>query len=185
MQPRLPLLGNIDRILEIAGGIGNLIGLPLANPGKTFTLATGVPIDGTKGYAKSALWFNTKNGGIYENTGTYASSVWVKHTAGATAVQGVAAGYKIARGQKSTVTASDTVVTGLATVVSVVATLESDPVDTCSLASAAIGDQAGSPAAGSVLIKTWMPTTGGVAGNPTLIAATTFTKKVNWIAVGT
>lgn len=184
MKAWLDLIGNVDRILNL-GGIGNLIGLPLANAGKSYTLATGVPINGVKGYAPSALWFNTKNGGVYENTGTYLSSLWVKYTPGAAAVQGVAAGYKIARGQKSTVTASDTVVTGLATVVSVVATLESDPVDTCSIASAAIGDQAGTPAAGSILVKTWMPTTGGVAGNPTLIPATTFTKKVNWIAVGT
>jgi hypothetical protein len=96
----------------------------------------------------------------------------------------VAGGYKIARGQLSTASASDTVVTGLTTVVSVVATLESDPVDTCSVATAQVGDQAGAPAAGSVIIKTWKPTTGGAAGNPTLIAATAFTKKVNWIAIG-
>lgn len=100
-------------------------------------------------------------------------------------VTGVASGYKVARGQHTTVAASDTVVTGLTTVVSAVASLESDPVVGASFASAAIGDQAGTPAAGSILVKTWKPTTAGAAGNPDVIAASTFGKLVNWIAIGT
>lgn len=95
---------------------------------------------------------------------------------------GVAAGYKIARGQATTVAASDTIVTGLTTVVSAVACLEDAPVIGCDRATAAIGDQAGTPAAGSILIKTWKPT---ASGDATPVAATTFTKKVNWIAIGT
>lgn len=95
---------------------------------------------------------------------------------------GTAAGFKIARGQLTTVTAADTVVTGLATVVAVVASLDADPVDDPFMCSATIGDQAGTPAAGSVIIKTWK-NTGGT--DPTPTAATTFTKKVNWIAIGT
>jgi hypothetical protein len=95
---------------------------------------------------------------------------------------GIAGGYKIARGVHTTVAASDTVVTGLATVVAVVASMGSDPVDDPFMCSATIGDQAGSPAAGSVLIKTWK-NTGGT--DPTPLAATTFTKLVNWIAIGT
>jgi len=98
-----------------------------------------------------------------------------------TDVKGVAADYAIARGQHTTVAASDTVVTGLATVVSVVASMESDPVDDPFMCSAAKGDQAGAPAAGSVYIKTWK--TDGT--DPTPAAATTFSKLVNWIAVGT
>lgn len=94
---------------------------------------------------------------------------------------GVASGYKIARGVHTTVTASDTVATGLSTVVAIVATLESDPGDNPLLVSASIGDQAGAPAAGSVLIKTWK--TDGT--DPTPVAATTFSKKVNWVAIGT
>jgi hypothetical protein len=90
----------------------------------------------------------------------------------------------LAFGQHTTVAASDTVVTGLSRVLQVTATLQDDPTDTASLAAATIGDQAGTPAAGSVLIKTWKPTTGGASGNPTLVAATAFSKKVNWIAVG-
>ena len=97
-------------------------------------------------------------------------------------VGGVAADYKIARGVHTTVAASDTVVTGLATVVAVVATLESDPVLDPLLVTASIGNQSGAPAAGSVLIKTWQPT---AANDVTPIAATTFGKKVNWIAIGT
>lgn len=102
--------------------------------------------------------------------------------AAAVATAGVAAGYKIARGQLTTVTAADTVVTGLATVVAVVASLESDPVDDPFMCSAQIGDQAGTPAAGSIIIKTWKNTAGT---DPTPLAASTFTKKVNWIAIGT
>lgn len=100
----------------------------------------------------------------------------------ASAPAAVAAGYKIARGQLTTVTATDTVVTGLATVVAVVACLDSDPVDDPEWVTATIGDQAGTPAAGSVIIKTWKNTSGS---DPTPVAASTFSKKVNWIAVGT
>ncbi len=88
---------------------------------------------------------------------------------------------RTARGQHTTVAASDTVVTGLTKVVAVVASLDSDPADDPMLASASIGDQAGAPASGSVLIKTWK-NTGGT--DPTPVAATTFAKKVNWIAIG-
>lgn len=95
------------------------------------------------------------------------------------AVQGVAAAYKIARGQATTATASDTVVTGLATVTSVVANLSDAPTTDPEIATASYGDQAGSPAAGSILIQTWK-TLGG-----TPVAATVFSKKVNWIAIGT
>jgi hypothetical protein len=88
---------------------------------------------------------------------------------------------KIARGQLTTVTAGDTVVTGLATVAAVVASLESDPTDNPFMVTAQIGDQAGAPATGSIIIKTWQNTGGA---DPTPAAATTFGKKVNWIAIG-
>jgi hypothetical protein len=96
-------------------------------------------------------------------------------------VQGVAGGYKIARGQHTTVDEDDTVVTGLALVVSVVAQLDSDPVDGCMHVTSSIGDQTTTPVAGSILIKTWKSTD----GDATLVPATTFSKLVNWIAVGT
>jgi len=88
---------------------------------------------------------------------------------------------RTARGQLTTATASDTVVTGLTKVVAVVASLDSDPGDDPMFATASIGDQAGAPAAGSILVKTWKNTAGT---DPTPAAATTFAKKVNWIAIG-
>lgn len=98
------------------------------------------------------------------------------------AVAGVAAGYKVARGQHTTVAASDTVATGLATVVAAVAVLDSDPTTDPLFVTCSIGDQAGAPAAGSIYIKSWKPT---AVNDVTPIAATTFGKKVNWVAVGT
>src|SRR5258706_13534464 len=70
-------------------------------------------------------------------------------------IAGVAPGYKVARGQMTTASASDTVVTGLATVVAAIANLEDAPVIGADRANAAIGDQAGTPAAGSILIKSY------------------------------
>lgn len=98
-----------------------------------------------------------------------------------TPVAGVAASYKVARGVAA-VTGTATVVTGLATVVAVVASAQSDP-DGTALAevSGTIGDQAGTPAAGSVILKCWKIT---AADNGALIAATA-AQNVNWIAVGT
>lgn len=116
-----------------------------------------------------------------ESGGTLAIAGSDRTSALATAPAAVAAGYKIARGQHTTVAASDTVVTGLATVVAAVACLDSDPGDDPLLVSCSIGDQAGTPAAGSILINTWK--TNGT--DPTPSAAGTFSKKVNWIAIGT
>ncbi|MBI3979653.1 MAG: hypothetical protein HY331_15845 [Chloroflexi bacterium] len=97
-------------------------------------------------------------------------------------VQGIAAGYKLARGQATTVAASDTIASGLVTVVAVVATLDDDPVAGCQSVTASIGNQAGAPAAGSFYLKTWKAT---ATADTALIAATTFSKKVNWVAIGT
>lgn len=94
---------------------------------------------------------------------------------------GVGKGCLIVGGQHTTVAASDTKVTGLAKVIACGCTLDSDPGDDPEWATASIGDQAGAPAAGSILIKTWK-NTGGT--DPTPLAATTFTKKVNWWAIG-
>lgn len=88
---------------------------------------------------------------------------------------------RIVWGQSTTVAASDTIVTGLGTLVAVIACLNDDPSDDPEWVSASIGDQVGAPAAGSFLLKTWK-NTGGT--DPTPAAATTFSKKVNWIAIG-
>jgi hypothetical protein len=88
---------------------------------------------------------------------------------------------KVVAGQVTTVTASDTIATGLRKVLYAVAVLEDAPVAAVSSAQAAVGDQAGTPAAGSILIKTWKAT---ASGDTTPLAASTFGKKVNYFAVG-
>lgn len=90
-------------------------------------------------------------------------------------------GLVVKSGQHTTVTAADTVVTGLSSVVAAIASLDSDPVAGAQHANASIGDQAGAPAAGSILINSWKAT---ATADTAMIAATTFSKKVNWIAVG-
>jgi len=95
--------------------------------------------------------------------------------------QGVAAGYKLARGVAA-ITGTGTVVTGLATVVAVIATPQDDPNGLALAAvSATIGNQSGAPAAGSVILKAWKVT---AVGDATLIAATA-AKNINWVAIGT
>ena len=89
--------------------------------------------------------------------------------------------HKIITGQHTTVAASDTIDTGLRKVLYAVAQLEDAPVIGCDRALAAVGDQNGTPAIGSILIKTFKPTT---TTDTTPIAATTFSKKVNYIAIG-
>jgi predicted RecA/RadA family phage recombinase len=89
-------------------------------------------------------------------------------------------GLTVVAGQLTTVSATDIVVTGLSQVLAVVAGYETDPADPNSYVSAQIGDQAGSPAAGSIVVKTWKTT----GSDPTPVAADAFGKKVNWIAVG-
>lgn len=97
-------------------------------------------------------------------------------------VQGVAAGYKLARGTVTPTTASDTVVTGLATVVAAVASFKGAPTLTHMFNVADIGNQAGAPAAGSIYIKSYKPT---ATGDVTPTAATTPWGAVDWIAIGT
>lgn len=151
--------------------------------------ANGDPVGGTAGSGAwtkvVADWDAGYVGGIAEVAALAADEYGIlclnEFATDDVAVAGVAVGYKIARGQHTTVAAADTVVTGLATVVSVVASYETDPADANILVSAQVGDQAGAPAAGSIIIKTWR--TDGT--DPTPLAANAFAKKVNWIAVGT
>jgi len=104
--------------------------------------------------------------------------------AGGSNVAGVAAGYKVARGVHQQAAASDTVVTGLTTVVAIVASWRDTPTLNQMFVTATIGNQAGAPAAGSVLIKTFKPTANN---DVTPTAATDFTDNlsVDWIAIGT
>ncbi|MBN2492878.1 MAG: hypothetical protein JXQ29_18660 [Planctomycetes bacterium] len=82
----------------------------------------------------------------------------------------------------TTVTAADTIIcTGLGKVICVFASYDTDPADANLYVSATIGDQAGTPAAGSVIVKTWKTADGA---DPTPAAATAFSKIVTVIAFG-
>ena len=85
----------------------------------------------------------------------------------------------IASGTQTTVAAADTVQTTLREVRQVLATIGEDLVLTAAGVTITISDQVASP--GAFVVKTWMATT---SGNTAPIAATTFGKKVHWIAVG-
>lgn len=92
--------------------------------------------------------------------------------------------YKIARGVHTQVAASDTVVTGLSTVVAVVTSFQSAPTVKQLYIAGDIGNQSGAPAAGSVLIKSYKPT---AVDNCTPTAATDFSENLvfGWVAIGT
>jgi len=172
-----------------AGGLLKVAGTTLTPTAAEYNRLAGVT-PGTAAASKAAVLGASKNltelglpvSGL--KIGAAGAEVAVARTAAEIngLVQGVAAGYKITRGQHETVAAVDTVVTGLATVVAAVAVLDDDPGLDPDLITCAIGDQAGAPAAGSIYIKSWKRT---AAGDCTPIAATTFGKKVNWIAIGT
>jgi len=84
-------------------------------------------------------------------------------------------------GEATTATNSDTMATRLTKVLSVVANLEDAPAIGVNAVTGNIGDQNGSPAAGSFYLKSWKPTSNA---DPTPVAGTTFSKKALWIAVG-
>lgn len=94
---------------------------------------------------------------------------------------GVSGGFRIAKGVHTTVAASDTVATGLNTVIAVVVSFKDPPVEAGKFVSADIGDQAGAPVAGSFLLKTHKDTDADAA----IVDATTFSLEVTWIAIGT
>lgn len=133
---------------------------------------------GAAGIARvgDALYFRNSSGALRQILDD-------SNAASAFVVAGVAAGYKLARGEAQQGTASDTVVTGLATVVAAVVSPRTVTVKQLFF-SVSIGDQAGTPAAGSILILSKKPT---AVNDVTPTAATDFTDniKVNWIAIGT
>jgi hypothetical protein len=88
---------------------------------------------------------------------------------------------RMAAGSHTTVAASDEIATGLKKVLYAVANFESAPVDGAQVAKAVVGDQAGTPASGSILIESWKAT---ATADTAVVVGTTFTKLVSWIAVG-
>lgn len=165
-----------DLIVVKEARIGNKVVL-----GGVDLTATGAEINVLHGITSSTVELN-KLTGVTADTAELNIMDGVTKTAAQinAAVEGVAGGYKVARGQHTTVAASDDIDTGLTTVISIVATLDDDPVDGCMFVTASIGDQAGAPAAGHALIKTWLNTD----ADATLAPATTFGKKINWVAFG-
>jgi predicted RecA/RadA family phage recombinase len=113
--------------------------------------------------------------------GVAAAAAQSADTTGIVLLTGQSGDFRIQAGQITTASAADTVVTGLAAVIAAVANLEDAPVIGCDRAQGVIGDQAGAPAAGSIIVRTYKPT---ATGDATPIAATTFGRKVNWIAIG-
>lgn len=97
-------------------------------------------------------------------------------------VAGVAAGYKLARGLATTVAASDDINTGLTSVIAAGASLEDDPSLDILWVQSVVGNQAGAPAAGHILLKSWKPTSNL---DTTPIATAVFGKKISWWAIGT
>lgn len=122
---------------------------------------------------------DVESGGSLKIAGTAVSASAA--TLNAAAI-GVAAGYKVARGVVTPTATPQDVVTGLTTVVAVAVSLRDAPTLTHMFASGSIGDQAGSPAAGSFTLVTKKPTG---AADVTPIDATTPWVAVNWIAIGT
>lgn len=151
------------------------------------TTNPGVSNDISEGYEVGSTWINTSTDSAYLcSDSTEGAAVWLLtgNTASGLVVAGVAAGYKLARGVHTQVAASDTIVTGLATVVAALATFQSAPTIKQLSVTADIGNQTGAPAAGSILVKTFKPT---AVNDVTPIPATDFTDniKFGWIAVGT
>jgi predicted RecA/RadA family phage recombinase len=123
----------------------------------------------------------TKTAGVNRVPAGFAGAVAGSSDTTGNVVIGYGQGLKTICGQQTTVAAADTIITGLSKVLSVVASYETDPADANTFVSAQIGDQAGAPASGSIIIKTWKSNDGT---DVTPVAATAFAKKVNWIAVG-
>lgn len=97
-----------------------------------------------------------------------------------TPIAGVAASYKIARGMAS-LTGTAEITSGLATVVSAVATLAQDASVDALFVSVSIPAQTGGNA-GKFTIKSWKPT---ATGDVTPGASTETGTAVSWIAIGT
>lgn len=139
--------------------------IQLRDGGDTMAVASGGVLD-------------VESGGALKIAGTDKTAAIAGLPATTNYAVGVASGYKIARGVHQQAAAVDTIVTGLTTVVGVVVSPIGAVTAKQAIVSATIGDQAGTPDAGSILIKTW---------KSTYDAATDFTDALSfaWVAVGT
>jgi len=104
---------------------------------------------------------------------------------GAIAAVAAQKGKAIAAGVATPTDGSLTVITGLGSVDFAVCSFNGAPVITCMFCQADVGDQAGTPDPGEILILTQKPTDpAGTNSDIAPIAATTPFVDVNWIAIG-
>jgi len=169
----VPLIAVVNNTVEDGAGDPVALDVAEATPGVT---ATG------RGAPAGARLIDVVNANMYVNNGVPLAPSWGLVVDDVNVIAGPGPGFSVAWGQHETVAAVDTVVTGLSLVVGAWAVLEDDPGLDPLLVQASIGDQAGAPAAGSILVKSWKAT---AANDVTPIAATTFAKKVRWLAIGT
>ena len=172
--------GSLTGVWGASGTSGDLAALHTEG---VFTLPKTTSEAWTSG---QALFWNTATSKFTTDTTKLPVNARAALAAGSSATTGavlIGAGGapRVVGGQATTASASDTIVTGLTKLIAVVASFDDNPGDDPEFVSASIGDQAGTPAAGSFLLKTWKNTSGS---DPTPLAATTFSKKVNWIAFG-
>lgn len=94
------------------------------------------------------------------------------------ATSDVTPGVRLVAGQATTTSATDGVVTGLGVISGVTVSMETDPTPLCQHFTAVVAGQT----AGSFLLKGWKAASSVLTSE---IAATSFGKVVNWLAVGT
>lgn len=149
----------------------------LTGSSPTVAIAETTPgVDATaRGAPKGQRLFDTTNGVWYQNTGTALAPAWVAFAANG--VGGVAAGYKVARGETALDGSNPTpVATGLTTIVAATLSLKGSGAPGVGT-SALTYDTSG----GTLNIYAWKVTSNA---NPTLIDSTG-TETVGWFAVGT
>lgn len=98
-------------------------------------------------------------------------------------ISGSSTGFKVAYGTLATSASQTDVTTGLTTVAAVVVSLGGSPIATMDKATALVGDQSASPAAGKVRINAWQTVSASASAVTVSPASTTFVP-VNWVAFG-
>ncbi len=77
-ESRFDIHAGVDRLMFVSGQ-GHMIGLPTRG-GTSSNATTGIPTNGTAGFAPGCLFLNFKGGAgscLYVNQGTGSSSTWL------------------------------------------------------------------------------------------------------------